>query len=155
MLPAEQIEQITKQVGDVKLSMFEAEADTPFTFGRGEGVDEGSMDHSVWICEKEKPKYDLIFNSLGPNEDHKISGAGARSEMVKSKLPNSVLAKIWKLADYDSDGMLNDEEFALAMHLINVKKRGHVIPNELPAHLIPPCFRKTNGKMEMNGDLEG
>ena len=37
---------------------------------------------------------------------------------MKSKLPNSVLGKIWKLADYDKDGYLDDEEFALAMHLI-------------------------------------
>lgn len=131
--------------------MFEKEADTPFTFGRGEGVDEGSMDSDRWICEKEKPKYDELFKELGPNEDNKISGAAAKSAMVKSKLPNSVLAKIWKLADYDSDGMLNDQEFALAMHLINVKKKGHDIPSVLPNHLIPPCFRhatETNGNDE-------
>ena len=40
---------------------------------------------------------------------------------MKSKLPNSVLGKIWKLADYDKDGYLDDEEFALAMHLIKEK----------------------------------
>lgn len=41
--------------------------------------------------------------------------------MVKSKLPNTVLGKIWKLADVDKDGLLDDEEFALANHLIKVK----------------------------------
>lgn len=131
---------MTNQVGDVKISMFEGKADTPFTFGRGEGVDEGSMDADRWIVEKDKPKYDELFAELVPT-DGKISGAAAKSEMVKHKLPNSVLAKIWKLADYDSDGLLNDQEFALAMHLINVKKKGHDIPSELPEHLIPPCFR--------------
>lgn len=136
--------------------MFEGETDTPFTFGRGEGVDEGSMDSNKWIVEKDKPKYDEIFAELNPNEDRKISGAAAKSAMVKSKLPNSVLAKIWKLADHDSDGMLNEEEFALAMHLINVKKKGHDIPNVLPEHLIPPCFRsqtfKTNGTIGNGSD---
>ena len=39
---------------------------------------------------------------------------------MKSKLPNSVLGKVWKLADYDKDGYLDDEEFALAMHLIKL-----------------------------------
>jgi hypothetical protein len=29
----------------------------------------------------------------------------AKSEMIKSKLPNNVLGKIWKLADVDKDGM--------------------------------------------------
>lgn len=128
-------------MGNVKLSMFDGNADTPFTFGRGEGVDEGSMDTDKWIVEKMKPVYDKTFYDLEPNEDGKISGSAAKSIMVQSKLQNSVLAKIWKLADHDNDGMLNDQEFALAMHLIDVKKNGHDIPGELPKHLIPPCFR--------------
>ena len=58
--------------------------------------------------------------------------------MVKSKLPNTVLGKVWKLADVDRDGMLDADEFALAMHLINIKLDGHDLPAELPEHLIPP-----------------
>lgn len=33
--------------------------------------------------------------------------------MVKSKLPNAMLGKIWKLADVDMDGKLDMDEFAL------------------------------------------
>ncbi len=44
--------------------------------------------------------------------------------MVKSKLPNSMLGKIWKLADCDKDGMLDADEFALACYLINLKLEG-------------------------------
>jgi EH domain-containing protein 1 len=44
--------------------------------------------------------------------------------MVKSKLPNAVLGKIWKLADVDKDGMLDADEFALATYLINLKLEG-------------------------------
>ena len=44
--------------------------------------------------------------------------------MIKSKLPNNVLGKIWKLSDVDKDGMLDSDEFALAMYLINVKLDG-------------------------------
>lgn len=61
--------------------------------------------------------------------------------MVKSKLPNSVLGKIWKLSDVDHDGFLDSDEFALAMHLINVKLDGHDLPSELPTHLVPPSKR--------------
>ena len=46
--------------------------------------------------------------------------------MIKSKLPNNVLGKVWKLADVDKDGMLDSDEFALAMHLINVKLDGEL-----------------------------
>ena len=44
--------------------------------------------------------------------------------MIKSKLPNNVLGKIWKLSDVDKDGLLDIDEFALAMHLINIKVDG-------------------------------
>ena len=78
--------------------------------------------------------------------------------MIKSKLPNNVLGKVWKLADVDKDGMLDADEFALAMHLMNIKLdgkhitifwnssnilifSGHDLPSELPAHLVPPTKR--------------
>ena len=52
--------------------------------------------------------------------------------------PNPVLAKVWRLADVDGDGMLDSDEFALAMHLINVKLDGFDLPDHLPGHLVPP-----------------
>ena len=76
--------------------------------------------------------------------------------MIKSKLPNNVLGKIWKLSDVDKDGLLDADEFSLAMHLINVKLdgelsgpelllqsfvAGHDLPAELPSHLVPPTKR--------------
>ena len=67
--------------------------------------------------------------------------SAAKSEMVKSKLPNTVLGKIWKLSDIDDDGYLDADEFALAMHLINIKLDGHDLPVVLPNHLIPPSKR--------------
>lgn len=61
--------------------------------------------------------------------------------MVKSKLPNSVLGKIWNLSDVDKDGLLDSDEFALAMYLIDLKLDGHEIPSRLPDHLVPPSKR--------------
>ncbi|VDP48162.1 unnamed protein product [Soboliphyme baturini] len=110
--------------------------ESPFGFGRGEGVDAG-FDEPQWIVYKEKYKYDEMFDKLNP-VDGKLSGAVAKSHMIKSKLPNSTLSRIWKLSDVDKDGMLDSEEFALANYLINLKLDGHEIPPELPAHLIPP-----------------
>ena len=71
----------------------------------------------------------------------KINGSSAKSEMTKSKLPFNVLGKIWKLADVDQDGQLDNEEFALAMYLINLRLDGHEIPSTLPEHLCPPSKR--------------
>ena len=39
------------------------------------------------------------------------------------------------------DGALDADEFALAMHLMNIKLDGNDLPVELPSHLIPPSKR--------------
>jgi len=123
----------------IKGGAFEGVQQSPFAPGQGEGVDKGRED-SEWIVSKERYKWDENFHTLNP-VDGKITGATAKSHMVRSKLPNSVLGKIWKLADVDKDGMLDLDEFALANYLINLKLEGSEMPNELPPHLIPPSKR--------------
>ncbi|EGT47196.1 hypothetical protein CAEBREN_20402 [Caenorhabditis brenneri] len=115
------------------------EAETPFGFGRGEGFDKGA-DEAEWVVNRERTSADSTFESLGPVNGF-LSGRAAKEHMVKSKLPNSVLGKVWKLADIDKDGQLDADEFALANYLINLKLEGHEIPAELPKHLIPPSKR--------------
>lgn len=112
----------------------------PFAEENGEGCEE----EEDWVVTKDKPKYDEIFYNLAPNEG-KLSGTKAKDWMVSSRLPNSVLGRIWKLSDVDRDGMLDDEEFALASHLIEVKLEGHGLPPELPTRLIPPSKRRQKG----------
>ncbi|XP_053133258.1 EH domain-containing protein 1 [Hemicordylus capensis] len=124
----------------VKGGAFEGSLNGPFGPGYGEGAGEG-IDDAEWVVGRDKPSYDEVFYSLSP-VNGKITGASAKKEMVKSKLPNTVLGKIWKLADVDKDGLLDDEEFALANHLIKVKLEGHELPAELPAHLVPPSKRR-------------
>uniref|UniRef100_A0A3Q0S2B5 EH-domain containing 2a n=1 Tax=Amphilophus citrinellus TaxID=61819 RepID=A0A3Q0S2B5_AMPCI len=97
-------------------------------------------DFDEWVVEKHKPKYDEIFYNLSPNAG-KLSGTKVKEWMTKTLLPNSVLAHIWRLSDVDGDGMLDNEEFALAVHLIEGKLEGHWLPRELPPHLVPPSKR--------------
>lgn len=113
---------------------------SPFGYKRGEGVNAGYGEPD-WIVNRERSNYDVVFQNLCPSGG-KISGAKAKEEMVKSKLPNTVLGRIWKLADIDRDGCLDKDEFALAMHLINVKLDGNDLPGELPDHLYPPGKRE-------------
>ncbi|XP_019873831.1 EH domain-containing protein 3 isoform X2 [Aethina tumida] len=114
--------------------------ESPFGYMRGEGVDAGSGE-SEWVVNKDRTLYDKKFNEMNPI-DGKITASVAKDEMIKSKLPNSVLSKIWKLSDLDKDDMLDSEEFALAMYLIKIKLEGNNLPNELPAHLVPPSKRQ-------------
>lgn len=114
---------------------------SPFGYKQGEGVNAG-YGEPEWIVNRERAAYDQVFEALSPT-DGKLSGATAKEEMIKSKLPNSVLGRIWKLADIDRDGFLDKDEFALAMHLINVKLSGNDLPAVLPDHLRPPNKRFT------------
>ncbi|KAF7704201.1 EH domain-containing protein 4 [Silurus meridionalis] len=119
---------------------FEGSVDGPFGHGYGEGISAGA-DTEDWIVSRDKPRYDEIFYTLMPING-KVTGVNAKKEMMNSRLPNTVLGKIWKLADCDRDGMLDDEEFALAQHLIKIKLEGYELPSELPPHLVPPNHRK-------------
>ncbi|KAF5885735.1 EH domain-containing protein 1-like [Clarias magur] len=111
-------EELAAPTTEVKGGAFEGTFTGPFGGGYGEGVSEG-IDELEWVVQKDKPTYDEIFYTLSP-VNGKVSGAMAKREMVKSKLPNNVLGKIWKLADVDGDGFLDDDEFALANHLIKI-----------------------------------
>lgn len=153
MIPHEQQIDDEENVNAIEGGKFDTEIqDSPFGFKRGEGVDAGAFD-GRWIVAKDKPKYDKTFRRLGP-VDGKINGSQAKAEMVKSKLPNTVLGKIWRLADYDQDGMLDDEEWALAMHLMNIKLAGHDLPTDLPKHLIPPSKRKQEEDEDEDDDKD-
>ena len=70
-----------------------------------------------------------------------LVGNLAREEMIKSKLPNSVLRRVWALSDIDKDGMLDRDEFAVAMFLVDHKLKGNDIPETLPERLVPPSKR--------------
>ncbi|KAL5232903.1 hypothetical protein ACI65C_000313 [Semiaphis heraclei] len=117
---------------------------TPFN-SKAEGIDEGKFDQR-WIVEYYREPFDNIFNNLETN-DGKVVRTAAKEEFLKSKLPNSVLSKIWKLADQDGDGLLDSDEFALAMYLIKIKLEGSELPETLPKHLIPPS--KTNSSLNI------
>lgn len=134
MIPNE--EAVMSRDPQVKGGAFDTMNQSMFGYGRGEGVDEGRGERE-WVVNQNKMDYDESFDRLNPING-KITGAAAKQEMVKSKLPNSVLGKIWKLADIDKDGMLDMDEWALANHLIKIKLEGHDLPADLPEHLIPP-----------------
>ncbi|XP_067831105.1 EH domain-containing protein 2-like [Heptranchias perlo] len=125
---------------------FDGTSNGPFIEGICDGTYEAT-DDDEWVVTKDKPKYDEIFYNLSPT-DGKITGVKAKNWMITTKLPNSVLGKIWKLSDVDKDGMLDDEEFALASHLIEVKLDGHGLPSELPGYLVPPSKRRQVGSAE-------
>ena len=68
--------------------------------------------------------------------------------MMKSRLPSSVLRRIWALSDIDQDGMLDRDEFAVAMFLIDHKLAGNDLPDTLPESVVPPAKRGMRSSLQ-------
>jgi len=95
-----------------------------------------------WDIKKEdKETFDEIFYSLGPRNG-KIPGSVARDTLVNTGIDLGLLRKIWELSDFEKDGQLDAEEFALALYLTELCKRGGNVPDVLPLSLVPPSKRK-------------
>uniref|UniRef100_A0A8C3AKR9 Epidermal growth factor receptor pathway substrate 15 like 1 n=1 Tax=Cyclopterus lumpus TaxID=8103 RepID=A0A8C3AKR9_CYCLU len=89
----------------------------------------------------EKGKFEGIFESLCP-VNGLLSGDKVRPVLINSKLPLDALGKIWDLSDVDKDGLLDKDEFTVAMHLVYRAMEKEPVPTILPASLIPPSKRK-------------
>nr|CDS29764.1 intersectin 2 [Hymenolepis microstoma] len=93
-------------------------------------------DWNNWkITIEDRLKHDDRFQVLRPLNGF-ITGEQARNFFTQSKLPNHVLAKIWSLADLNSDGQLDRREFSIAMYLIKKCLEGNTLPLQLPPTLL-------------------
>ncbi|TRY88642.1 hypothetical protein DNTS_025673 [Danionella cerebrum] len=95
-----------------------------------------------WVVKaEEKLKFDAIFDSLSPVSGM-LTGDKVKPVLLNSKLPVDVLGRVWELSDIDRDGMLDKDEFAVAMYLVYRALESEPVPMSLPAALIPPSKRK-------------
>ncbi|XP_064003423.1 epidermal growth factor receptor substrate 15 isoform X2 [Pogoniulus pusillus] len=95
-----------------------------------------------WAVKLEdKAKYDSIFDSLNP-VNGLLSGDKVKPVLLNSKLPVDILGRVWELSDIDRDGMLDRDEFAVAMFLVYCALEKEPVPMSLPAALVPPSKRK-------------
>lgn len=90
-----------------------------------------------WLITPDiKATYDAYFSKADELGSGYVSGPRARDLFTKASLPNNVLAEIWVLSDMNKDGQLDRAEFTLAMHLINLARRGIKPPPTLPMQMI-------------------
>ncbi|XP_061822656.1 intersectin-1 isoform X1 [Nerophis lumbriciformis] len=90
------------------------------------------------ISVDERAKHDQQFLSLSPTAGGYITGDQARNFFIQSGLPPPILAQIWALADMNSDGRMDIQEFSIAMKLIKLKLQGHPLPPTLPLSMKQP-----------------
>ena len=135
-------------------------------FSKDYNLSAAAQGEEGWLISQDIAKYDTTFHQLKPNPQGKLTGAVVREELLKTKLPNSILRRIWNLSDIDHDGMLDGDEFAVCMFLVDMKLSGSDLPEELPHHLIPPSKRPqhtlnphhynvTSPKSASEGGVEG
>ena len=101
-----------------------------------------------WAVTKDEKKiYDNLFKAWDGFGKGFISGDQAIEIFGQSGLPKTDLEKIWTLSDPNNRGRLNQDEFAVAMHLIYRKLNGYPVPARLPPELIPPSTRNINDSL--------
>lgn len=135
---AEETDRATRIDGDV-----DRDGGNPFSdLAAPNGND---SDEVKWaVTENAKKKWDAVFQSLAPTgTPPSVTGTSARDVMLQSGLPQDALRKVWDLADVDKNGLLDEEEFAVAMTLIRRARADGIsmIPEELPIEMIPPSRR--------------
>lgn len=92
-----------------------------------------------WVVSTiEKLKYDEIFERSDIDRDGLVSGGEIKDVFLQSGIPQNCLAHIWNLCDTDSTGKLNGEQFALAMWMVDRKKKGIDPPAALEPIMVPP-----------------
>ena len=100
-----------------------------------------------WIIgPADKARFDAIFAGLDKSNRGFVTGDQAVEFFGNARLPEEILAQIWDLADINSEGQLNRDEFAVAMFLIRQQRftkdgRGN-LPSILPPGLVPPSMRR-------------
>eukprot|EP00640_Fibrocapsa_japonica_P002120 CAMPEP_0113943308 /NCGR_PEP_ID=MMETSP1339-20121228/23176_1 /TAXON_ID=94617 /ORGANISM="Fibrocapsa japonica" /LENGTH=351 /DNA_ID=CAMNT_0000948149 /DNA_START=94 /DNA_END=1151 /DNA_ORIENTATION=- /assembly_acc=CAM_ASM_000762 len=77
-----------------------------------------------WEIRPFLAQYRQQFDEAGPDAHGKLVPAKAQGPMAASRLPSATLAQIWERADMDKDGLLDFEEFAVAMYLCRIAGGG-------------------------------
>jgi EH domain-containing protein 1 len=108
-----------------------AAAASPNPFGGGGGG-------GGWALQQFKAEFDSIFQSLGPDGSGKIDGGKAMAPLQSTGAQGGDLASIWELSDIDKDGLLDADEFAVAMYLSRQAASGQPPPAALPEDVVPP-----------------
>ncbi|EYC34409.1 hypothetical protein Y032_0001g40 [Ancylostoma ceylanicum] len=81
------------------------------------------------------------FAACDTDSDGFVNGNDVKHVLLGSGLPQAELAQVWALSDINQTGRLNQEQFALIIHLVNMRKRGEELPPTLPPFLVPPSLR--------------
>ena len=104
------------------------------------------VDQRKWVISSaDRAKYNALFSTADTNKDGFVSGIEVKDILLSNSpnLPQTKLAHIWSLCDKNNSGLLNADQFAFAMHLINLVKLGKELPTDISADMISPAAVST------------
>ena len=94
------------------------------------------------VSVEEKARADAQFAMIDADKDGLVSGSDCAPVLMATGLAPPTLARLWDLCDIRTNGQLNAEQFALALHLAAQVCAGHELPSVLPRELLPPSFQE-------------
>jgi len=99
-------------------------------------------DDSTWMVEPFLEEFQELFCNGAKKGRDCLSQGQVRRILATSEYSEKYLDdKLWKLADVDKDGLLDFEEFAVAIYLIRLAADGITLPESLPCSIVPPSKR--------------
>lgn len=117
-----------------------------------------------WVVPlADRERYNELFKKTDEDGDGLVNGTEVIEIFMQSTLSQTMLAQIWGLADTKHTGKLNQEQFSLAMYLIQQKITKDIDPpTTLTSDMIPPSERTaaaiestiSTGPVELTGNKE-
>ena len=108
--------------------------------------DDDVTDPHAWVIAPFKAEFDAAFQAAGPSGRSgglppALSPAQVKALLMPTGLPKESLRAVWELSDLDKDGVLDADEFAVAMYLCRQAQNGEAVPKVLPDNVVPPSKR--------------
>lgn len=92
---------------------------------------------SSWAIPSEiKTQYEKSWATVPKNATGMLEGKDAVGFFAKSGQSRETLRTVWQLADVGGDGMMDQSEFFIGMHLTMMAKKGAALPAAIPQDLL-------------------
>ncbi|XP_011829267.1 PREDICTED: epidermal growth factor receptor substrate 15-like [Mandrillus leucophaeus] len=109
-------------------------------------------EHSYTFLSSGNPVYEKYYRQVDTGNTGRVFASDAAAFLKKSGLPDLILGKIWDLADTDGKGILNKQEFFVALRLVACAQNGlEVSLSSLNLAVPPPRFHDTSSPLLISG----
>jgi hypothetical protein len=117
----------------------------------------GPSTPTTWaIPPEQRSGYEKLWGTLQKNAQGMLEGKDAAAFFAKSGQNRDTLRNVWQLADVGGDGMMDQTEFFIGMHLTMMAKKGATLPPTLPQDLLRSAsspMERGNSNVSMSASM--